>query len=1240
MSNEVNKISNYNQMMSWLTRPEPPKTQVASAETDALKEKFNEELGPGTIKTLDELPPIQDPFKNFEDKNPRETAAQGGVIGEGGMFRGQDLGTREGFQKLKKTYTKYEDGKDYDKLKPATEEEQLKIKEEYIKRYDLFKKGKIGIEELYPKMISKVVYNLPEVNVNSDFTKKTKQFLKTLDTYKSEIAPQLKSVSAGLGKKKAALADLGYTGQKGVAILRDLELRAEVKKLVEKDNLPSRSVSKILQDKYPNQKGLSLTQVKGAIKTLVEEGDISADKVRPAAGAKLTGEEAVERTKILKNLILNTNLNVADIQKKVISPLGGETSRKVILDVASDLLSDKQLAKRFKTISDDFISDVKVIDKLVKKSNIQKVINDETLSKRDRFRFLAEEFSKKVKKPIGSVLGQFNNRLTALGSVYSGSKYYDTESLDKVLVDSITPIKNFNNSNLQKNLLGINASIKGLNNIDTARMIGISNENIDILRKTQKASKGAFPGFVLQGDHTDIKSLMSNFDNYKDNFMRIQFIQKDLNLFKSSYDREILRLFDLAKKGETIDPKTNLPINDAVQNKVQEFKTKTGGYDLGEFSVDKQGNFKIDPKTPIISDLDAPINQTLKQTALNLEKYSSPEGEKQKLKNKFDQEYLSVETGEQREDVLEKYKNSKVIQKSNILKGMAEVPGPIGKAAKIFLAGGAVATPFIIPTIANADTDEDMFAPVDPGVIVPQENKKETTKENNVNEPAIAGGAALLGIYGPGLLKGALKTIGSPTAATLLSSTELFESINPFNKEGEFLKLKEDPSYSKAGIELLLPEIGKAIPKGSSTGIMSRIGSGVLNPFQYLDKLKKFGKVGRIAAMGARAPSMFTPLGIGLQGVELVNQAMKEQDRIDTMRENDPEMYQEYLQEQEDMSRESAANGGIMTLRKNFADGPDNPKKKSLIKKIPKVGKILQGLDYLKDLLKKKTITVKRGESGTAGASGADSNPDYRGKYYTPEGGGFGTAAEDARYYSKLGGDEGNPKVFTAELTPEEIKEGLRLRSLDSQDPEIGDIILPKSAEDKVKIDYLNTIRAQLEKYLKMADGGRVNFADGPDDPSKRKFIKIAGGLASIPIVGRFFDVASQAPKVAEAVKRTAEGVPEFLMDLIAKVKLKAKTKGFEYFTGNKPEEFTDVYKVDNYVVTEQGNKTIIREIDKDGDMLYKENQIEIETDPETGGVTYREASARPDGEGKLKDVEEYIEDADLENMKKYTYDE
>ena len=180
----------------------------------------------------------------------------------------------------------------------------------------------------------------------------------------------------------------------------------------------------------------------------------------------------------------------------------------------------------------------------------------------------------------------------------------------------------------------------------------------------------------------------------------------------------------------------------------------------------------------------------------------------------------------------------------------------------------------------------------------------------------------------------------------------------------------------------------------------------------------------------------------------------------------------------------------------------------------------------------------------------------------------------------------------------------------------------------------------ELMSRAAAAYGGRMGFADGPEDPKKRKFMKIMGGLASLPLFGRFIDIGTQAPKVAEVVKRTAEGVPAFLTDLIAKVKAKAAEKGTKYFTGNRADEFADVYQADNYVVTEQGNKTIIREIDKDGDMLYKENQIEIEVDPETGGVTYNEASARPDAEGKLKDVEEYIEDDDLENMRKYTYDE
>jgi len=172
---------------------------------------------------------------------------------------------------------------------------------------------------------------------------------------------------------------------------------------------------------------------------------------------------------------------------------------------------------------------------------------------------------------------------------------------------------------------------------------------------------------------------------------------------------------------------------------------------------------------------------------------------------------------------------------------------------------------------------------------------------------------------------------------------------------------------------------------------------------------------------------------------------------------------------------------------------------------------------------------------------------------------------------------------------------------------------------------------------LSFQTGGRVGFADGPDDPSKRKFIKLGAGLMSLPVIGKFF---KPAVKVAPAAVESAKGIPDFIFDLVAKVKAKAVEKGMKYFTGNKADEFEDVYQADNFIVKEKGNKITIREIDDPDRPGYRENQIEIDVDPETGKMTYNEASVRPDDEGKLKDVEEFIDDMDLENMKKYTYDE
>ena len=199
-----------------------------------------------------------------------------------------------------------------------------------------------------------------------------------------------------------------------------------------------------------------------------------------------------------------------------------------------------------------------------------------------------------------------------------------------------------------------------------------------------------------------------------------------------------------------------------------------------------------------------------------------------------------------------------------------------------------------------------------------------------------------------------------------------------------------------------------------------------------------------------------------------------------------------------------------------------------------------------------------------------------------------------------------------------------------------------EAMDPEERLQFLEEEKATEEFMSRQsaAYGGRMGFADGPEDPKKRKFMKIMGGLASIPILGRFIDIGTQAPKVAEVLRRGADGIPDFIMDLIAKVKAKAEATGMKYFTGNRADEFSDVYQADDFVITEQGNKITVKKRNQEGDMIEKDIEMEIDMDPETGGVTYNEATARPDAEGKLKDVEEYIEEDDLENMRKYTYDE
>ena len=103
-----------------------------------------------------------------------------------------------------------------------------------------------------------------------------------------------------------------------------------------------------------------------------------------------------------------------------------------------------------------------------------------------------------------------------------------------------------------------------------------------------------------------------------------------------------------------------------------------------------------------------------------------------------------------------------------------------------------------------------------------------------------------------------------------------FPSVAAGFAAGELLS--DDPNLGVAGVELLAPELIKTVaPRG--TGILSQIGRFAANPF----------------FKGARA---FTPVGLGLMGIEGIRMGMREQDRIDAM---SPEEREDFIAEQESL---------------------------------------------------------------------------------------------------------------------------------------------------------------------------------------------------------------------------------------------------------------------------------------------------------------------------------------------------
>jgi len=83
----------------------------------------------------------------------------------------------------------------------------------------------------------------------------------------------------------------------------------------------------------------------------------------------------------------------------------------------------------------------------------------------------------------------------------------------------------------------------------------------------------------------------------------------------------------------------------------------------------------------------------------------------------------------------------------------------------------------------------------------------------------------------------------------------------------------------------------------------------------------------------------------------------------------------------------------------------------------------------------------------------------------------------------------------------------------------------------------------QAGEIPKFADGGRIGFSEGKGPKmSRRNFLKIMGGLAALPVVGKLFKFAKPAAKAAKVADVTsvpignAKGMPAWFKPLVNKV--------------------------------------------------------------------------------------------------------
>jgi hypothetical protein len=204
-------------------------------------------------------------------------------------------------------------------------------------------------------------------------------------------------------------------------------------------------------------------------------------------------------------------------------------------------------------------------------------------------------------------------------------------------------------------------------------------------------------------------------------------------------------------------------------------------------------------------------------------------------------------------------------------------------------------------------------------------------------------------------------------------------------------------------------------------------------------------------------------------------------------------------------------------------------------------------------------------------------------------------------------------------------------KKLEKQNKESIKKIKERKFEDAVKAEQDKM--AADEDYIPdiidpddFAIGGRVGLKKGSMD--RRTFLKIMGGLATLPIVGRFFRGAERTAPMAEKAVEAVQAAPNYFFELLAKIKMfgnDIKGSG-ERITAKKYKDYTleeDIVTGDVTIKkTKEGVVGDMEGVMQEEYMILKKGNMDETTKGRIPPDEYEELTVKPDMEGKMKDVE------------------